>query len=311
MAQPFIGGEEQQAPAPAAQPQGQQFVSGNPEDDLKRREAMDPAEVEEVTQEEQDQYDDFVARAIAMISDSRQPEGGGKSPSDAVLDVMNNSTFSIPQALAEGTVSTVKILHDAAKRQNVAYSPDVIFHGADEVIAGLYMLGSAAGIFNGGSDYSKSAGAQAAPAAQAAPQPMQSTAQAPTAQAAPAPAAPQGFGDQAMQPAAQPEPFAAQPTGIEPATEEMPVGTEPEMPSDGDFTDEEYAIMAEAKMLATELFGRKLQESGQLTEEDQKEAKAFWDQQIAKEVETGQVDDSMFDSMDIDSIRKQVISRGA
>lgn len=287
MAQPFIQEEQAQPAAPDIKAQFvQPAVVGNRDDDIRRQEAIDPGEVEEVTGDEQAQYDDFVRRAIAMISDSRQPEDGSPSPSDAVINVMSNSSMSIPQALAEGTVSTVMILHDAAKRAGKEYSPDVIFHGADEVIAGLYMLGSAAGVFSGSSEYSRGSAAQ-----------MQQEAQ------MPAPG--------------------AMPTGIEQPQQKMPMGNVPpnggmeppngaEMPSDGDFTDEEYAIMAEAKMLATEMFGRRLLESGQITEDVQREAQSFWDSQIQKEVETGQAEGPMFDSMDVDTIRSKIMkSRGA
>lgn len=104
---------------------------------------------------------------------------------------------------------------------------------------------------------------------------------------------------------AQPAPQEA-PAAVS-ANAEMP--SDGEMPSEGDFTDEEYAILAEAKMLATEGFGRRLLESGQITEEASREAQKFWDSQIAKEVETGQVDDAMFDNMDLPTIRKQIASR--
>lgn len=302
---------DEQAPAPqgaqgpggAATPPAQKFaVVGSKDDEIKRQEMIDPSEVEEVTEEEQAQYNDFVSRMIAMISDSRVPEGldDAKSPSDAVIEVMSNSSFSIPQALSEGAASSIMILHDAAKRAEKPFSPDVMFHGADEVIAALYMLGAAAGIFEGASDYAKGSGIKAPEPAPVEELPAQE------------PGAPRvdGPASGAMTP---PDPAAANPpptaTGEVP-TGELPISTESVDEAEGDFTDEEYALLGEALMLTVELFGRKLLESGQLTEEERKEASAFWQQQISKEVETGQVDDAMFDDMDLDSIRNQIMKKG-
>lgn len=277
--------QEQQAPTPAPQgaagPSGQAAfaVRGNRDDDIKRQEAMDPTEVTEVTEEEQAQYTDFVTRCIACISDSRVPEGleDAQSPSDAVIKVMSNSSFSVPQALAEGAVSTIKLITDAARRAEKPYSPDVIFHGADEVIAGLYMLGAAAGIFEGASDYAKGGGGMV-------------------------PSAPVDANKVEVPPGNENNSLGQQ--------QEQPMRAPPVEDESGDFTDDEYALFGEALMLATELFGRKLLDAGQLTGEDAKEAQAFWKQQIAKEVETGQVDDAMFDDLDVESIRNQ-ITKGA
>lgn len=278
MASPFLETQQQeQAPTQPAPDQfaSAQSVAGNPQDDLRRAEAMDPTEVEQPTDDEQQQYDDFVSRALSLIADNRKPEDGGPSPSEATLELMNNSSFSVPEALAEGAANTVMIVHNAAKRADRPYSPDVLFHGSDEVIAGLYLLGAAAGIFKDAPSHEWAAqGDEPAPD-----------------QAMPDPAA------AAMPPSPDQAPLAdAAPPG----------GEAPAAPTDADFTDEEYMLMGEAKILATEKFGRKLQESGQLTKKEQAEAQEFWKSQIAKEVETGQVDDSVMDRVDVDALRKQI-----
>lgn len=293
MADEFVPTQQQTAPQGAvpvpeakADFTGSARVIGDPQDDIKRRQALDPTGTEEVTDEEQAEYDDFVGRCIAMISDTRVPEGGENggvaiSPSDAVLKVMSNSSFSVPQALSAGAVNTAFIIHDAAKQAGKEYSPDVLFHGIDEVIAGLYLLGSAAGIFDGASDYSKTGGGL-------------------SAQQQPA-----------TDPAQMQLPMDGAETGaIPPADGAMAAPSGAMQDSEGDFTDDEYMLMAEAKMLATEEFGRRLVESGQLTEEDQKEAQEFWQSQIAAEVERGEVPDELFDSMDVPAIRKAIASRG-
>jgi len=275
MATPFLDAQQAQQPQQPQQPQ--QFtaasgVAGDPQDDLRRAEAADPTEVEQVTDDEQAQYDDFVSRALALISDSRKPKGEGMSPSEATLKLMNNSSFTVPEALAEGAANTVMLLHNASKRANKAYTPDVIFHGADEIIAGLYLLGSAAGIFKDAPAHDWAA--------------KQDEAEAPQA-------AVPGIGQEGAE--VQPGPEGEQADGN---------------PSEEDFTEDEYRLLAEAKILATEKFGRKLQESGQLTEKEKVEAQEFWKSQIEKEVGSGQVDDSVLDAVDVDSVRKQISQGG-
>lgn len=276
-------------PEPAEEPTfaGPEVI-GDRNENIRRAEALDPTEVEEVTDDEQAQYEDFVGRALAMIADTRQPEDGSPSPSEAVIAVMNNSSFSIAEALAEGAVSTITMLHDAAKRAEQPYGADVLFHGADEVIAGLYLLGSQSGIFKDTPDHSWATGAQAAEPAPEAP--AEPAMQAP----APAPAEP------GMEPPVEPEAPAA-----------APAAAEGEMPSEGDFTDEEYITLGEAKILAVEKFGQRLAQSGQLGEAEQKEAQDFWKSQIEKEVELGNVQDSMFDNMDLSQIRQRISTGGA
>lgn len=306
MAAPFLE-QPQQAQAPAPAPQ-QPFatasqVVGDPQDEIRRRQALDPTGSEEVTDEEQDQYDDFVSRALSMIADNRKADDNSPSPSEAVLNLMNNGSFTVPEALAEGAASTVMLLHNAAKRANVAYPPDVIFHGADEIIAGLYLLGSAAGIFEGASDHSWAAG----PGQPAAEQPI-----APPDMAAMGPSAPaQPMEMPAMAPMEAPvDQLTTPPVAAAPAAAPAAAGlAEGELPSEGDFTEEEYMLLGEAKILATEKFGQKMVESGQLTEKEQGEAQAFWTSQIEKEVETGEVDDSVFDNVDVNSIRQTMVGK--
>lgn len=122
---------------------------GTIEDQIADENISDPVNAQNPTLDEQQQYDDFVQRAILLISDVRQPEDGQPSPSDSTLKIMNNAKFTVPQAIGEAAANTTMMLHNLAKRAGVEYSPDVLFHGADELIAALYILGNAARIFDG------------------------------------------------------------------------------------------------------------------------------------------------------------------
>ena len=297
---------EQQAPFSAS-------VKGDRQADIRRQEAVDPTNVEDVTDDEQGQYDDFVSRGIAMIADNRK-NAEGKAPIDAMMALMNSSQYSVPQALAEGTVAVVSTIYGAAMRAGVEYSPDVLFHGADEIIAGLYLMGSGMGIFEGTPSHDWAREDMGAAGMDAQAQPPVAPAEAdPAAQAPPAPADPNAFAQPPADPAAAPIPDATsgEATGMDPAAlagEEIP--GEEAGPGEGDFTDEEYAIMGEAKMLAVEKFGKMLLDSGAITEKEQQEAQAFWNSQIENEVESGQVGEEMFANVDVNALRSQMTGGG-
>lgn len=223
----------------------EQRPAGTVDDFIKGAQMDDPFNTEEVTAEEQAQYDDFVDRAILLISDPRRPEDGSPSPSEATLKMMNNPSLSVGQALGLATAETVALIHNAAKRQGMEYSADVLFHGADELISALYVLGTEARIF----------------------------------------------------------PNAPKPT----------LGGEGETDDDGEsitgaynFSDEAMEIMAEAKFEAARVFGEKMMETGQISEEMNAEAQQFWKAQIEREMNSGEVGDEILDGVDVDAWRNGV-----
>jgi len=128
---------------------GQPRPRGTPDDIAREQQDADPWNAEAVTEDEQAQYEDFVARAILMISDTRKPEEGALSPSEATMKIMNNRKLTVPQAIGLAAARVTLLIHNNAKRQEVTYSPDVLFHGADELIPALYVMGNVAGIFDG------------------------------------------------------------------------------------------------------------------------------------------------------------------
>lgn len=107
-----------------------------------------------VTPEEQQQYDDFVTRCKLFISDYRPPKNNkgslqpnGKAPRDVIIEHLNspggqNAAAAVGRTAAE----VIKLVTNNAKAAGYPYPPDVIFHGADEVISDLYQIGIAAGV---------------------------------------------------------------------------------------------------------------------------------------------------------------------
>lgn len=227
-------------------------VIGEPEDNIKRQQALDPSGTEEVTEEEQAQYDDFVSRSLLLLADRRTPQGEDaqlkKSPQQTTLDLMNQSNFDVPTALAEGASRTAMLLHNMAKRAKKPYSPDVMFHAADELIAALYLLGKTAKIFEG---------------------------------------LPGGV-------------------SIGDSKKALSKSDDGSVLDSIEFTEEELALMGQAKMIAVEKFGQMLQKSGQVGEEEQAEAMKFWQSQIEKEVESGEFDESQFEDVPVDAIRQHI-----
>lgn len=130
-------------------PSGTPRARGTADDAARESADRDPLNNELVTEDEQAQYEDFVSRAILMISDTRKPDEETPSPADATLKIMNNRKFTVPQALGLGAARTTMLIHNNAMRQDVKYDADVLFHGADELIAALYIIGNVAGIFEG------------------------------------------------------------------------------------------------------------------------------------------------------------------
>lgn len=107
----------------------------------------------QVTPEEQKQYDDFVTRAKLFINDPRvplsskgQPQQDAKAPRDMILDHLNVRNDSASDALGRTTAQVCWVLYTAAKRAGMPYTPDVLYHGADEVMSDLYQIGVASGV---------------------------------------------------------------------------------------------------------------------------------------------------------------------
>lgn len=108
----------------------------------------------QVTPEEQKQYDDFVTRALLFINDPRlplgkkgQPQPNGKAPRDVIIEHLNAvGGDAAEKAVGRTAAQVITLLTNNAKQQGYPYSPDVIFHGADEIITTLYKIGITSGV---------------------------------------------------------------------------------------------------------------------------------------------------------------------
>lgn len=108
----------------------------------------------QVTPEEQKQYDDLVTRCLLFINDPRAPIGknghpqpNGKAPRDVIIEHLNSvGDQAAEQAVGRTTAQVMTLVTNNAKHQGFPYPPDVIFHGAKEVIDALYKIGVASGV---------------------------------------------------------------------------------------------------------------------------------------------------------------------
>jgi hypothetical protein len=108
----------------------------------------------QVTPAEQAEYDDFVTRAKLFINDPRVPQmakGGGprpgaKAPRDVIIDHLNIKGLNAADAVGRTTGEVAWIIYQNAAMQKHAYSPDVLYHGADEIMSDLYQIGVASGV---------------------------------------------------------------------------------------------------------------------------------------------------------------------
>lgn len=82
-----------------------------------------------------------------------------------------------------------------------------------------------------------------------------------------------------------------------------PEGLESE---DHEWGPEDKKIIEQSFSYAVTHFGKYLQDSGQLTNEQQEAATKFWKEQIAREVSAGEVPDSTFDGVDMGALRAQM-----
>lgn len=108
----------------------------------------DPQAEVDATPEEQAQYDQLVSRFVTFISDSRD-HGTGKSTSDTVLEQINNPKRPIAINIGEAVAHIIFMIVQSARSHKVDYSPEVLFHAADECTSSLYLLANAAGIIKG------------------------------------------------------------------------------------------------------------------------------------------------------------------
>lgn len=100
--------------------------------------ASDPAEEESVSSEEQAQYEQFVTKAMQFIH--------GEKTRDAILDHLNQTDLSVPEAVGRTAAFVVRGVAGVAKAQDVELSADVVFHAGREIVEELMLTGSKAGI---------------------------------------------------------------------------------------------------------------------------------------------------------------------
>ena len=104
---------------------------------------------QEASPKEQAEYAQLVLRFQNYISDTKVHNPHVGSTSAAVMKQLNDPKKNIPQAVGDATAQAIYVLWRAARAQKVDYSPDVMFHAADECNALMYLKGLAAGIFKG------------------------------------------------------------------------------------------------------------------------------------------------------------------
>lgn len=122
---------------------------GTEDDANQQKLQQDPNAKVPASPRDQAEYTQLVTRFVLMIHDMRRSHPGALSPTESTLKQLNNPNLTVAQAVGNTTAQLIFILHNAAKHMKVQYSPDVLFHGADECAAAVYLLGLAAGIFKG------------------------------------------------------------------------------------------------------------------------------------------------------------------
>lgn len=143
------------APSPVQQAQNVQqqipadhaSAAGSP--DNPRPVGFKAQQSQEASPKEQAEYAQLVLRFQNYISDTRVHNPHVGSTSAAVMKQLNDPKKNIPQAVGDATAQAIYVLWRAARAQKVDYSPDVMFHAADECNALMYLKGLAAGIFKG------------------------------------------------------------------------------------------------------------------------------------------------------------------
>lgn len=105
-----------------------------------------------VSPAEQKYYDDFVTRALMFMNDPRKPLGkngkensDGKAPRDVIIDHLNVRGMSADAAVGRTTAQIAWLIFANAKHNGVDYPPDVLYHGADEIMSHVYEIGVQSG----------------------------------------------------------------------------------------------------------------------------------------------------------------------
>lgn len=122
---------------------------GTQQDQQQQALKQDPNAKVSASPKEQAEYIQLVTRFMLYIYDIRKAHANAMPPIETVLKGLNDPKMSVAQSVGNTTAQIIFILHNAAKHQKVEYSPDVLFHGADECIVATYLLGLARGIFKG------------------------------------------------------------------------------------------------------------------------------------------------------------------
>lgn len=97
-------------------------------------------EEEQPPPEEQAQYDQFVTRALQFIN--------GPKTLDVVLKSMNEGSRPVYENVGRQAARIAHNIVQTAERAGTKISPDVIFHGGQEIVAELLEVGEEAGIFD-------------------------------------------------------------------------------------------------------------------------------------------------------------------
>ena len=147
-----IDQQAQNQPAPQDSAQDGHPV-GTVGDQQRQQQQDNPSGGSAVTATEQAQYVQLVTRFI-MMTHSMVSQGDGKpSALKATVDVLNNPKVPISKAVGITTANAIFAIHNMAKSHGVSYDPDVLFHGADECVVAIYLMGQAAGVFKGTPPY--------------------------------------------------------------------------------------------------------------------------------------------------------------
>ena len=143
-----------QAPPPPSPVQQAQTVSSQIPASQDSAQPMHPVgwkdqQSQQASPREQAEYAQLVLRFENYISDTKVTNPHVGSTAAAVMKQLNDPSKNIPQAVGDATAQAIYVLWRMAKAQKVDYSPDVMFHAADECNALMYLNGLSAGIFKG------------------------------------------------------------------------------------------------------------------------------------------------------------------
>ncbi len=92
---------------------------------------------EDAGPEEQAQYEDVFKRVMAMVHDTREPEGGGKSMADSIIKKISNPEFPSYANIGGTAGELMRLFHNNAKRQGVEFPGDVLMNVGMDLITEL------------------------------------------------------------------------------------------------------------------------------------------------------------------------------